>query len=83
MLFLFIFIHFVRNQYLIDQQQKNSTKLEMHKKRLMENSLQNLKQYVEMFAGKLKIIRTCLQIKSCIGHNLLKTSIALAVVLQE
>ena len=50
---------------------------------LMENSLQNLKQYAEMFAGKLKIIKTCLQIKSCVGHNLLKTSIALAVVLRE
>ena len=30
-----------------------------------------------------KVIRTCLQIKSCVGHNILKTNIALVVVLRE
>ena len=55
----------------------------MNIKRLMENILQNLKQYVKMFAGKLKVIRTCLQIKYCVGHNLLKTNITLAVMLRE
>ena len=53
-----------------------------------ENNLQNLYQYVyeELFAGKIEYklkqsVGTCLKIKSCVGHNLLKKIIVLVVVL--
>ena len=39
-------------------------------------------EHLTRFAGKNQKVRTCLQIKSCVGHNLLKTIIALAVVLR-
>ena len=71
----------VRYQYYTKQCR---TERDEHKTRLMEKTvLQNLKKYVEMQLTHLQENqkRTCLQIKSCVGHNLLKTIIALAVVL--
>ena len=72
----------IENDYLNPQQNEPSCFTEtVIKFSVLQNRIRTNRVY-EIVCRETRKVRTCLQIKSCVGHNLLKTIIVLAVVLR-